>query len=152
MRVSYEPARRLKAVNVLFRSLLRRGVRLGHMRVLTVRGRTSGELRSTPVLPLEDAGRRWLVAVNEAAHWVQNARADRWAILSRGKRVEIVELVELEPGDSPLIVEEFVRRLRRQRMAHAFSMGALRGAFNGERLTHPVFEVIGGRPALGDGR
>jgi hypothetical protein len=137
---------------VLHRALLRRGLGLSQLRVLSVRGRRSGELRSTPVLPVQAAGRRWLVAINDAAHWVHNARADRWAVLAHGRQVEIVQLVELDADDAPLIVEEFKRRLRSQWLARAFSLGALRGAFDGERSAHAVFEVVGGPPALAAGR
>lgn len=150
--MTYEPARRLRCVNVLHRALLGRGVGLSQLQVLTVRGRSSGELRSTPVLPVQTADRRWLVAVNDTAHWVNNARADRWALLSRGAQVEIVQLVELDPDDAPPIVAEFKRRLRAQRLAQLFSLGALRGAFNGARSAHPVFEVVGGPLALGAGQ
>jgi hypothetical protein len=148
----YEPARRLRCVNVLHRALVHRGVGLAQLQVLTVRGRSSGELRSTPVLPVEAADRRWLVAVSDAAHWVHNARADRWAVLARGRQVEIVQLVELNPDDAPPIVEEFKRRLRAQRLARLLSLGALRGAFSAERSAHAVFEVVGGPPALGTGQ
>jgi hypothetical protein len=150
--MTYAPARRLRCVNVLHRALLRRGMGLTQLRVLSVRGRSSGELYSTPVLPVDAAGRRWLVAVSDAAHWVHNARADRWAVLARGRQVEIVQLVELHPDDAPPIVEEFKRRLRAQRLARLCSLGALPGAFNGERSAHPVFEVVSGAPLLGAGR
>ena len=65
--------------------------------LLRVADPTSTALRATPVLPVEDGGRRWLVADSPTADWVGTARASRWAILSRGRRAELVELVERDP-------------------------------------------------------
>ena len=136
----------------LHRVLQRRGIQVGATHLLTVRGRISGELRSTPVLPVEDAGRRWLVAANGECHWVRNARADRWAILAHGRSAEIVQLVELDPERSIPIVDAFAARLRRQRLTVVRGWTALGTSLGDEPAAHPVFEVIGARRALGVGQ
>ena len=43
--------------------------------VLTTFGRKSGEKRTTPVVLVEENGRRWLVAPFGPVGWVYNARA-----------------------------------------------------------------------------
>jgi len=75
------------------------GISLMGSRVLTVRGRTSGEPRSNPVNLLELDGERYLVAPRGNTQWVRNARAAGTGQLRLGKRVEQVELVELPAGD-----------------------------------------------------
>ena len=61
----------------IIKSLLRAGIPLGPMILLTVRGRTTGEPRTTPVDLLERGDRRWLVATHGGANsnWVRNLRA-----------------------------------------------------------------------------
>ena len=152
MSVTHFMGRRIRLNTWLHKVLQRRGIRVGATSLLTVRGRISGELRSTPVLPVEDAGRRWLVAANGECHWVRNARAERWVILAQGRRAEIVQLVELDPERSAPVVDAFAARLRRQRLAVVRGWAALCRSLSDEPAAHPVFEVIGARRALGAGQ
>ena len=48
-------------------------------RVLSVRGRRTGEWHSTPVNPLSFSGQRFLVAPRGETHWVRNIRVSREA-------------------------------------------------------------------------
>ena len=80
------------------RWLTAHGISLYGSRVLVVRGRTSGEPRSTPVNLLELDGERYLVAPRGNTQWVRNARAAGVAELQLGRRTEAVELLEL-PAD-----------------------------------------------------
>ena len=68
-------ARRPRWLARLNAGLLRLGLPIGTQRVLSVPGRASGRLRSTPVSPVTVAGRRHIVATSAAADWVKNARA-----------------------------------------------------------------------------
>jgi hypothetical protein len=56
-------------------AVLRRGLSLGSQHLLSVRGRRSGELRSTPVSIATVDGTRYIVAAFEDAAWVRNVRA-----------------------------------------------------------------------------
>src|SRR5215217_2715647 len=89
----------LKLFNPVIIALQRLGVVVGTMRLLTVPGRTSGKLRTTPVSPLTVEGKRYIVAGLEGADWVKNVRAAGWAILARGRKRERVGLVELVPEE-----------------------------------------------------
>ena len=80
------------------RWLTAHGISLFGSRVLVLRGRKSGERRSTPVNLLELDGERYLVAPRGNTQWVRNARAAGAGELQLGKRTEAVELVEL-PAD-----------------------------------------------------
>jgi hypothetical protein len=85
----------LKPANKLVKGLQRLGMSMGTIRVLTVPGRKTGALRSTPVSMLTLDGARYAVGALPTADWVQNARAAGWGILSRGRASERVWLIEL---------------------------------------------------------
>jgi hypothetical protein len=65
----------LKLANHLVLALQRLGMRTGTIHVLTVPGRRSGKLRSTPVSVLAVAGTCYIIGGMVDADWVQNARA-----------------------------------------------------------------------------
>jgi len=60
--------------NRLVALLTRQGVSVMGSRVLAVKGRTSGEWRTTPVNLLGYEGRRYLVAPRGETQWVRNLR------------------------------------------------------------------------------
>lgn len=62
------------------------GVSLAGSRTLTVRGRKSGEPRTTPVNPLELDGATYLVAPRGTTQWVRNLRAAGEGELKLGRR------------------------------------------------------------------
>jgi hypothetical protein len=64
-----------RLLNRLVRALLRAGLGPRATYPPTVRGRTSGKPRSTPVTLVEGEGQRWLVAPYGVVGWVRNARA-----------------------------------------------------------------------------
>jgi hypothetical protein len=97
----------LKPANRVIVALQRLGLVIGTMHLLSVPGRKSGELRTTPVSPLMVGGRRYVVAGLEAADWVKNAQADGWGILTRGRKEERVSLIELPVEERGPILREF---------------------------------------------
>ena len=86
------------------------GISLMGSRVLTVRGRTSGEPRSNPVNLLELDGERYLVAPRGNTQWVRNARAAGTGELRLGQRIEQVELVELPAGDRVPVLRVYLQK------------------------------------------
>lgn len=103
----------LKVANPVIVALQRRGVVIGTMRLLSVPGRKSGELRTTPVSPLTVDGERYIIAGLEKADWVKNARVARWGILARGREQERVNLVELPVRERAPVLREFPRKVPR---------------------------------------
>jgi len=81
----------------LAKSLLGAGVPMGFNGLITIRGRKSGEPRTTPVAIIEVAGRRWIWAPWGDVHWVRNLRAAGRATISVRGRKEDVRATELEP-------------------------------------------------------
>ncbi|ASF11385.1 hypothetical protein NBRGN_113_01200 [Nocardia brasiliensis NBRC 14402] len=100
----------LKPMNRVVITLNRLGVPLGTMRVLSVPGRASGELRTTPVSPLTVRGARYVVGHGQA-EWVRNARKSSWGILAEGRRRNRVDLVELPADERPAVLREFPREV-----------------------------------------
>jgi len=90
--------------------MTRHGVSLMGSRVLTVRGRTSGEPRSVPVnlLPLD--GDHYLVAPRGTTQWVRNARAAGVAELRVGRRVQQVRLVEVPVDQRVPVLRVYLQR------------------------------------------
>jgi hypothetical protein len=104
-------SRWLKLVNPVIVALQRRGVVIGTMRLLSVPGRKSGEMRTTPVSPLTTNGKRYIVAGFEEADWVKNARSAGWGILARGREQARVNLVELPPRERGRVLREFPHKV-----------------------------------------
>ena len=67
-----------RALNALVRPLARLGLTGPRTHLLTVPGRTSGRLWSTPVSIVRIGSERWLVAPYGDRNWVKNTRAAGW--------------------------------------------------------------------------
>jgi hypothetical protein len=101
----------LKFANPVIVALQRRGVVIGTMRLLSVPGRKSCELRTTPVSPLATGGKRYVIAGFEGADWVKNARSAGWGILARGREQARVSLIELPPRERGPVLREFPHKV-----------------------------------------
>jgi deazaflavin-dependent oxidoreductase (nitroreductase family) len=101
----------LKLANPVIVALQRRGVVIGTMRLLSVPGRKSGRLRTTPVSPMTTDGKRYIIAGFDGADWVKNVRSAGWGILARGRKEERVNLVELPTGERAPVLREFPRNV-----------------------------------------
>jgi hypothetical protein len=77
------------------------------MHLISVPGRNSGKMRTTPVSPLTVDGQRYIVGGLQRADWVKNARAAGWGILARGRKEERIRLVELPVEERASILREF---------------------------------------------
>jgi deazaflavin-dependent oxidoreductase (nitroreductase family) len=109
-----------RAVNAFGRFMIGRGLAAGNARVLTVKGRKSGAMYSTPVTVVELDGSRYLVAPYGEVAWVKNARVAGTVILSHGR---LMEEFAIEPVDG-------------------FEAGrALKAYLSIEKVTRPYFEV-----------
>jgi deazaflavin-dependent oxidoreductase (nitroreductase family) len=100
----------LKPANRVLAALNRLGLPLGTQHILSIPGRKSGKLRSTPVSLLTVDGQRYIVTGFET-QWVKNARAAGWGLLMRGRRQERVALVELPVEERAPILREFPRQV-----------------------------------------
>ncbi len=92
-------------MNPLIKSLLRMGVPIPPMILLTVRGRKSGKRRTTPVGLFELDGHRYLFSTFGESNWVHNLRKSGEATLRRGRRLETVAATELTPEKAAPILK-----------------------------------------------
>jgi deazaflavin-dependent oxidoreductase (nitroreductase family) len=90
--------------------LTRMGISLLGSRVLYVRGRKSGEWRTTPVNLLEYEGERYLVAPRGHTQWVRNMRVAGGGELHLGRRVEVFTVTELADEEKPDILRAYLKR------------------------------------------
>jgi deazaflavin-dependent oxidoreductase (nitroreductase family) len=134
----------LKPMNRAVIALQRCGLVIGTMRLLSVPGRKSGELRTTPVSPLTVDGERYIVAGMEEADWVKNARAAGWGILARGRREERVALVELPVEERDAVLRQFPRKVPHgvQFFKRLYGVSGDPDEFAALAPWCPVFEVI----------
>jgi deazaflavin-dependent oxidoreductase (nitroreductase family) len=91
--------------NLLATTMASIGLKIGPIRLLTVRGRKSGELRTTPVAVVEQHGKRYLVAAYGVVNWVRNLRAAGEATLTLGRHKEAIRAMELSPEEAAPILK-----------------------------------------------
>jgi deazaflavin-dependent oxidoreductase (nitroreductase family) len=130
-----------RVINRLIRGLLRLGVPVPDTYLLSVRGRKSGRMYSTPVTLVEDNGARWLVAPYGEVSWVKNARASGEVTLRRGRRTETVKLVELAPEEAAPILKRYLIRVPVVRPFFDVTPHSNDQDFVGEASRHPVFRI-----------
>ena len=141
------PGRFTRAVmNPLVAGLTRLGLPLAGSAVLGVRGRTSGEVRTTPVNPLRLDGQRYLVAARGHTQWVRNLRAAGEAELTVGRRTETVRATELPDAEKVPVLRAYLRAWAWE--VGAFFDGVDADASDAELLAiaprHPVFAISAG--------
>lgn len=90
--------------------LTRMGISLWGSRILAVRGRKSGEIRTTPVNLLEFEGKRYLVAPRGHTQWVRNIRVAGEAELRVGRRREQIHVEEVTDADKPPLLRAYLKR------------------------------------------
>lgn len=119
--------------NPLAARLLRIGRLLGPNALLTVRGRKSGEPRTTPVALVDAGGRRWVVGTFGDTNWVRNLRAAHEATVSAGRRIEHVTATELT-----------------EEQASAFFADVLAPYVSDGALKRAVLRILGARDIVTD--
>ena len=85
--------------NPIARFLLAARVPLGPNGLITIRGRTSGLPRTTPLAIVEASGRRWVWSPWGDVHWVRNLRAAGHATITVRGRKEDVAVTELDTNE-----------------------------------------------------
>ncbi len=99
-----------KVFNPLIAVLTRMGISMWGSRVLAVTGRSTGEVRTTPVNVLTLDGERYLVAPRGITQWVRNIRVAGQGDLRVGRRVETVVVDEVPDHAKPVILRAYLRR------------------------------------------
>ncbi|RKT36222.1 deazaflavin-dependent oxidoreductase (nitroreductase family) [Microbacterium sp. AG1240] len=125
--------------------LTRIGIPLAGSRVLAVRGRSSGEWRTTPVNPLRVGGERYLVAPRGNAQWVRNLRVSGEGELRAGRRVEAFTAVEIDDAEKPAILRAYLK-------AWAWEVGRFFEGVNADSSDEELAEIAPGFPVFRIGR
>ncbi len=100
----------LKFANRLIIAANSLGIGFGTWYILSIPGRKTGKMRSTPVSVLHVNGQRYVVTGFET-QWVKNARKAGWGTLRRGWKQERVAVVELPVEERGPILREFPRQV-----------------------------------------
>ena len=101
------PPRYLKPMNRVVKAIQKLGIPAGPSQILTVPGRRSGKLRSTPMTPFTHNGGLYTVAGYPGADWAANARAAGAGTLTRGRKSRQVKIIELSPEDAGPVLRSF---------------------------------------------
>jgi deazaflavin-dependent oxidoreductase (nitroreductase family) len=138
-------------VNVLNRSvawLTRRGLSVWGSRVLAVRGRKSGQWRTTPVNLLTVDGQRYLVAPRGHVQWTHNMRAVGGGELRLGRQVEAFTATEVADDDKPALLRAYLKRWKAEVGIFFGGVGPDSSDAELRRIApdHPVFRVTAARP------
>jgi len=130
-----------RALNAIVRPLARLGLTGPRTFLLTVPGRRTGRLWSTPVSIVRLGEERWLVAPYGGRNWVKNARAAGWVELRRGRTVERLGVTELSPVHAVPVLQEYYRRGRVTRRFFAVTLRSSHEEWLVDAPRHPVFEL-----------
>jgi deazaflavin-dependent oxidoreductase (nitroreductase family) len=124
--------------------LTRQGVSVLGSRVLAVKGRTSGEWRTTPVNLLTYEGRRYIVSPRGVTQWVRNLRAIGTGELRLGKRAEAFRGRELTDDEKVPVLRAYLKRWKAE--VGIFFEGTGPDSSDDELRAigprHPAFEVL----------
>jgi deazaflavin-dependent oxidoreductase (nitroreductase family) len=124
--------------------LTRHGVSVLGSRVLAVRGRSSGEWRTTPVNLLELDARRYLVSPRGEGQWVRNLRHAGTGELRVGKKAEPFRGRELSDDEKVTVLRAYLKRWKFE--VGVFFDGVGPDSTDDELRAiaprHPAFEVL----------
>jgi deazaflavin-dependent oxidoreductase (nitroreductase family) len=129
--------------NKLVAACTRLGFSVWGSRVLRVRGRKSGEWRSSPVNLLTYEGKQYLVAPRGHTQWVRNIRISGAGELVLGSRVQPFRAVEIPDDQKVPLLRHYLKRWK-------FEVGMFFGGVSDtsadselRRIApdHPVFRV-----------
>lgn len=90
--------------------LTKLGISVAGSRILAVKGRKSGEWRTTPVNLLTHEGERYLVAPRGHAQWVRNIRVSGGGELRAGRRAEPFSVAELADADKTPVLRAYLKK------------------------------------------
>ena len=127
---------------MLVRPLAKLGLTGPRTHLLTVPGRMTGRLWSTPVSIVRMGDEQWLVAPYGDRNWVKNARAAGWVELRRGRRRERLRVEELASVDAVPVLREYYRL---GRVTHPFfdvSLESSHEEWLADAPRHPVFRLL----------
>ncbi|WP_436529026.1 nitroreductase family deazaflavin-dependent oxidoreductase [Actinoplanes sp. HUAS TT8] len=132
------PKSATNAFNDFAKWLTAHGVSLMGSRVLAVRGRKSGEVRTTIVNVFTHEGERYLLAPRGHTQWVRNLRAAGEGELRLGRRSQPFVPMEIADADKPALIRLYLRKW-------AWETGAF---FDGLKADSPQADIEAAAPGF----
>ena len=131
-----------RLINWIFRTMTRLGLGASYRQILTVPGRKTGRLYSTPVDVMEVGGDRWLVAGYGPVNWVRNARVAGEVTLNRGGRTEKYKIAEASPAEAVPVLRKYLADVRVVRPYFDAAPDAPDEALEEELSRHAVLRLV----------
>jgi deazaflavin-dependent oxidoreductase (nitroreductase family) len=132
------PKRTSNVFNDFAKWLTAHGVSLMGSRVLAVRGRTSGEVRTNVINVFTHDGERYLLAPRGHTQWVRNLRVAGEGELRLGRRSQRFTPVEIADADKPELIRLYLRKW-------AWETGAF---FDGLKADSPAADIAAAAPGF----
>ena len=123
------------------RVMTRLGLGPSRYHILTVRGRTTGRLYSTPVAVMDVGGQKWLVAPYGVVNWVKNARVAGEVTLTRRGRSEKFKVQEVGPQEAVPVLRKYLAQISWTRRCFDAAPNSPDEAIAAELPKHPVFRL-----------
>ncbi|MGH9030220.1 MAG: nitroreductase family deazaflavin-dependent oxidoreductase [Acidimicrobiales bacterium] len=129
--------------NRVVAGMTRLGVSVLGSRVLRVKGRRSGQWRSTPVNLLTHDGNRFLVAPRGETQWVRNLRTAGSGELVLGRHKEPFRAVEIPDNEKPPLLRGYLKRWKAETGIFFDGVSASSPEDELVRIAprHPVFRI-----------
>jgi len=123
--------------------LTRAGISVWGSRELRVRGRTSGEWRTTPVNLLTIETTNYLVAPRGETQWVKNLRVAGTGELRVGRRTDAFRATEIADADKVPILRAYLKRWKAEVGVFFDGVSATSSEAELQRIApdHPVFRI-----------
>ena len=141
MSKQYRLGRTQRMVNAFFAGLTGRGLGADYRHILSVAGRTSGEVRSNPVDVMDLDGSRWLVAPYGEVNWVKNVRAAGTVQLGRRRQVASYRAEEVGAVEAAPVIRRYVESVPVTRAYWDVTPTSTDEELVREAATHPVFRL-----------
>ena len=123
--------------------MTRLGVSVYGSRVLMVKGRKTGDWRTTPVNLLEVEGTQYLVAPRGHTQWVRNLKVAGGGKLLLGRSSQDFTAEELTEAEKPSILREYLQRWKWEVGTFFEGVGPEASREDLERIgpNHPIFRL-----------
>jgi hypothetical protein len=111
-----------------------------HIYILSIRGRKSGKMLSTPMSIVSIEGTRYAIALDNV-NWVLNARAAGWGFLGRGSHQERVTMTEVPLDERRRVLRQYPVQIPRgaEQFKRAHGISGDSESFAAMAETLPVF-------------
>lgn len=129
--------------NAIFGLTTRLGLGAQYRWILSVPGRRTGFIRSTPVDVMNIDGERWLVAPYKETNWVLNVRAHPMVTLSRGGRTQHFLARPALGSERVDVIRQYLRLVPITAPYWNITEKSADTDIERESLDHPIFHLRG---------